>query len=135
MIRRKRLRNNLEIDFSKLNGLVPVITQDYESNKVLMLAYVNKEAFEISVKTKKATYFSRSKNRLWVKGEESGNYQEIVDILVDCDNDTLIYKVIQKGHKASCHTGHESCFYRSLKNGEWVYNGEKKVFDPNDIYK
>ncbi|HPO49625.1 MAG TPA: phosphoribosyl-AMP cyclohydrolase [Spirochaetota bacterium] len=122
------------IDFDKLGGLVPVITQDYETNKVLMLAFANKEAFEATLKSGKATYFSRSKNRLWIKGEESGNYQEIVDILIDCDNDTLIYKVIQKGYKASCHTGHETCFYRHFVNGEWVHNGEKKLFNPEKIY-
>ena len=124
----------MDIDFDKLGGLVPVITQDNETNKVLMLAFANKEAFEMTVKTKKATYFSRSKNKIWKKGEESGNYQEIVDILIDCDNDTLIYKVIQKGYKASCHTGHESCFYRHLVNNQWVHNEEKRLFDPEDVY-
>ena len=85
----------MDIDFEKGNGLVPVIAQDAESGKVLMLAYINKEAFEYTLKTGRATYWSRSRGKLWRKGEESGNFQEIVDILIDCDNDTLIYKVTQ----------------------------------------
>ena len=117
----------MDIDFSKDNGLVPAIAQDAETGKVLMLAYVNKEAFEYTLKTNKATY--------WCKGEEAVNYQEIVDILIDCDNDTIIYKVNQKGLKAACHTGYESCFYRHLVNGKWEYNKEPKMFDPDDVYK
>jgi phosphoribosyl-AMP cyclohydrolase len=123
------------LNFDKMNGLIPVITQDANSGKILMQAFVNKEAFEETVKTGKAVYFSRSKNRLWRKGEESGNYQEIVEILTDCDNDSLIYKVKQKGIGASCHKGYISCFYQSLKNGEWVYNGEKKLFNTEEVYK
>ena len=125
----------MNIDFSKDNGLVPAITQDAKTGKILMLAYVNKEAFDYTLKTNKATYWSRSRNKLWCKGEESGNYQEIVDILIDCDNDTIIYKVNQKGLKAACHTGYESCFYRHLVNGKWEYNNEPKKFEPDDVYK
>ena len=123
------------IDFEKHGGLIPAIAQDANSGKILMLAYVNKEAFEYTLKTKKATYWSRSRNKIWCKGEESGNYQEIVDILIDCDMDTIIYKVIQKGLGAACHTGYESCFYRHLVNGEWVYNNEPKKFEPEEVYK
>jgi len=126
---------NSMINFEKGNGLVPVIAQDAESGKVLMLAYINKEAFEYTLKTGRATYWSRSRGKLWRKGEESGNFQEIVDIMIDCDNDTLIYKVIQKGLAAACHEGYESCFFRSYKDGKWVYNGEIKKFEPNDVYK
>jgi len=125
----------LDIDFEKGNGLVPVIAQDADSGKVLMLAYVNKEAFEYTLKTGRATYWSRSRGKLWRKGEESGNFQEIVDILIDCDNDTLIYKVVQKGLGAACHEGYESCFFRSYTDGKWVYNGEIKKFEPNEVYK
>lgn len=125
----------MEIDFKKGNGLVPVIAQDAKSGKVLMLAYANEEAFNYTLTTKKATYWSRSRNKLWCKGEESGNYQEIVDILIDCDNDTIIYKVNQKGLGAACHLGYESCFFRTLKNKKWEYNGEEKKFEPEDIYK
>lgn len=125
----------MDIDFEKGNGLVPVIAQDADSGKVLMLAYVNKEAFEYTLKTGRATYWSRSRGKLWRKGEESGNFQEIVDILIDCDNDTLIYKVVQKGLGAACHEGYESCFFRSYTDGKWVYNGEIKKFEPNEVYK
>ncbi len=122
----------VDIDFKKGNGLVPVITQDAKTGKVLMLAYANEEAFKQTIKTGKATYFSRSRNKLWCKGEESGNYQEIVEILIDCDNDTLLYKVNQMGNGAACHTGYVSCFYRSLKNGRWEYNGEERKFTPEE---
>lgn len=115
-----------EIDFEKAGGLVPVITQDNKSGTVLMVAYANKEAFEYTVKTGKATYWSRSRNQLWCKGETSGNYQEIVDILIDCDNDTLLYKVNQLGSGSACHTGHVSCFYRHLVDGKWEHTGEEK---------
>ncbi len=120
----------MNIDFQKAGGLVPVITQDAKTGKVLMLAYANEEAFQHTLKTGKATYFSRSRNKLWCKGEESGNYQEIVEILIDCDNDTLLYRVNQKGNGAACHTGYVSCFYRSWKNGRWEYNGEERKFTP-----
>jgi phosphoribosyl-AMP cyclohydrolase len=123
------------IDFTKSNGLIPAIAQDASTNKVLMLAYINEEAFNYTIKTGKATYWSRSRNKLWCKGEESGNFQEIVDILIDCDNDTVIYRVNQKGDGAACHTGYESCFYRHLVKGEWEYNGEPKKFDPDKVYK
>jgi len=125
----------MDINFKKMNGLVPVITQDATSLKILMQAFVNEEAFDETVKTGRAVYFSRTKNKLWRKGEESGNYQEIVEILIDCDNDSLIFKVNQKGLKASCHNGYESCFYRSFKDGEWMYNNEPKMFNPKDVYK
>jgi len=124
----------MEINFCKENGLVPAIAQDAVTGKILMLAYVNQEAFQHTLKTGKATYWSRSRNKLWCKGEESGNYQEIVDILVDCDNDALIYKVTQKGLGAACHTGYESCFYRHLSDGKWEYNGEIKKFEPEKVY-
>ncbi len=125
----------MNIDFNKSNGLIPAIAQDAKTNKVLMLAYVNKEAFEYTLKTGKATYWSRSRNKLWCKGEESGNYQEIVDILTDCDNDTIIYKVNQKGLGAACHEGYESCFFKHLVNNKWEYNDEPKKFEPDQVYK
>ncbi len=123
----------MDIDFEKAGGLVPVITQDAARGKVLMLAYTNKEAFDETVKTGRAVYWSRSRNKIWMKGEESGNYQEVVEILIDCDRDALLYRVIQKG--AACHEGYESCFYRSWKNGKWIDNGEEKLFDPRKVYK
>ena len=90
-------------------GLVPVVTQDFSSNEILMMAWMNKEALSLSVKTKKAVYFSRSREKLWFKGEESGNTQQIIEIFTDCDQDVILLKVNQKGGIA-CHTGRASCF-------------------------
>ena len=106
------------IDWDKQNGLIPVIAQDSTSNEVLMLAYMNKEALELTLKTNFAHYFSRSKNRLWKKGETSGHTQEVIDILLDCDNDTIILKIIQKG--VACHTGRKSCFFTSIKTNKII---------------
>lgn len=103
----------IQIDFKKNNGLVPVIVQDVHTNQVLMLAYMNEESLRLSIETKLATYYSRSRKSLWIKGETSGHYQHIQDILVDCDNDTLLLKVEQDG--AACHTGKYSCFIEILK--------------------
>ena len=100
------------IDFEKGNGLVPTIVQDFKTKEVLMLAYMNKESLEITLKEKKACYFSRSRNELWLKGKTSGHYQYIKDIKIDCDNDTILLIVDQIG--AACHTGKHSCFYRRL---------------------
>ena len=102
----------MEIDFKKSKGLVPVIAQEYGTNEVLMLGYMNKEAFDLTIQTKIVHYFSRSKNRIWKKGEESGHIQKLVDLRVDCDEDTLLVIVEQVGNTA-CHTGAKSCFYRS----------------------
>ncbi len=95
------------------DGLIPVITQDYKNNEILMLAYMNKEALKTTIQTKKATYWSRSRQQLWIKGETSGHYQLVKDIFIDCDQDTLLLKVEQIGGSA-CHTGQYSCFYRKL---------------------
>ena len=103
-----------KVDFKKNDGLIPVITQDNTTNEVLMLAYMNKEALELTLSTSFAHYYSRSKQRLWQKGETSGHTQELVDILLDCDNDTILLKVNQKG--VACHTGRKSCFFTSLKS-------------------
>ena len=116
----------MQLNFKKLNGLIPVIAQDYKTKEVLMLAFMNKEALGKTIKTKKAWYFSRSKNRLWMKGEQSGNVQQVKEILVDCDNDSIILKVKQIGN-AACHTGCKTCFYRNIngkiKNttGDYLY--------------
>ncbi|HBD94792.1 MAG: hypothetical protein A2015_09330 [Spirochaetes bacterium GWF1_31_7] len=117
------------------DGLVPVIAQEYKSNIVLMLAYASKEALDYTVETGKATYFSRSRNKIWCKGEESGNYQQIVDIRIDCDNDTVLYIVKLMGLKAACHTGHKSCFYTSYKENSLIENDKKLYFSPEDVYK
>ena len=111
-----------EIVFNE-KGLIPVIAQDYKNNEILMLAYMNKEAFEKTMKTGKVHYFSRSRNKLWLKGEESGNYQILKEIITDCDNDTLLIKVDQKG--VACHTGNRSCFYKKLIENEIIEKGKK----------
>jgi phosphoribosyl-AMP cyclohydrolase len=105
----------IKIDFAKGNGLVPCIVQD-EKGQVLMLAYMNEESLRRTQETGYATYWSRSRKELWVKGETSGHYQHVLSIKVDCDEDTLLIKVKQDG--AACHTGHYSCFYRTLEGEE-----------------
>jgi len=105
-----------KIDFEKENGLVPVVTQDSTTNEVLMLAYMDKEALELTLKTNFAHYFSRSKQRIWKKGESSNHTQEIQSISVDCDNDTILLKVVQNG--VACHTGRKSCFFTDLATNE-----------------
>ncbi|MEA2049790.1 MAG: bifunctional phosphoribosyl-AMP cyclohydrolase/phosphoribosyl-ATP diphosphatase HisIE [Campylobacterota bacterium] len=112
-----------KIDFEKQDGMIPVITQDDTTNEVLMLAYMNKEAVELTLSTNYAHYFSRSKQRIWKKGESSNHTQEIVSIMMDCDNDTLLLKVNQKG--VACHTGRKSCFFTDLKTGD--INSEVEV--------
>jgi phosphoribosyl-AMP cyclohydrolase len=103
-----------EIDFAKGDGLVPVVTQEAKTGKVLMLAYANREAVELTMKTKFATYWSRSRSELWKKGDTSGHVQKVKKVLVDCDNDTLLYVVDQVG--PACHTGKHSCFFRKLED-------------------
>ena len=123
----------IKLQFEKLNGLLPVVIQDYKTNKVLMLAFMNKEAWQRTLKTGKATYYSRTRKAIWQKGETSGNIQLVKEILIDCDNDTVLLKVKQLGN-AACHTGYESCFYRKLERGKLKIIG-KKVFEPKEVYK
>lgn len=120
------------LDFDKAGGLVPAIAQDAETGEVLMLAWMNREAFDETVKTHRAVYFSRSRNRLWRKGEESGNVQEVVGVYIDCDADTVLLKVRQIGG-AACHEGYKSCFFRKLDDGELTVVGER-IFDPKKVY-
>jgi phosphoribosyl-ATP pyrophosphohydrolase/phosphoribosyl-AMP cyclohydrolase len=105
-----------EIKFNK-DGLIPVIVQDATTNEILMLAYANREALEKTLKTKQMHYFSRSRKKLWKKGETSGNIQKLKSMYIDCDNDTILVKVEQIG--VACHTGNKTCFYRILKRGNW----------------
>ena len=107
-----------KIDWEKLDGLLPVIAQDNTTNEVLMLAYMNKESLQLTLDTGFAHYFSRSRQRLWKKGESSGHTQEIKTILIDCDNDTLVLKINQKG--VACHTGRKSCFFTDIKTGDTI---------------
>ena len=114
------------------DGLLPVVTIDVNSRRVLMQAWVNSEALEITVAEGSAVYWSRSRGKLWKKGEQSGNTQRIVDVYLDCDNDSLLYEVEQKGGIA-CHTGRESCFYQKYKDGKWL-NSDPVLKDPSSIY-
>jgi len=121
------------IDFDKLGGMVPVIAQDDATGEVLMLAYMNREAFDETRRTGRVCYFSRSRNKLWRKGEESGHVQEVRGIYFDCDADTLLIKVHQIGG-AACHEGYKSCFFRRI-DGEQVTVVGERVFDPKQVYK
>jgi phosphoribosyl-AMP cyclohydrolase len=121
------------IDFEKIGGLVPAIAQDADTGEVLMMAWMNREAYEETVRTRRACYFSRSRGRLWRKGEESGNVQEVREIYLDCDADTVLLKVHQIGG-AACHEGYCSCFFRRVESGGLQVIGEP-VFDPKQVYK
>ncbi len=107
-------------------GLVPVITQDVNTNKVLMFAWMNRQALTLTLEEKRAIYWSRSRNRLWYKGEESGNIQYVKELRIDCDHDVLLLKVEQIGAGA-CHTGRETCFYQQWQTGEWIIVEERSV--------
>jgi phosphoribosyl-AMP cyclohydrolase len=115
------------------SGLVPVIAQDYKTDKVLMVAWMNREALQLTSDTKQAVYWSRSRNKLWRKGEESGHAQKIHEIRVDCDEDVILLSVEQIGGIA-CHTGRCSCFFKKLENGNWK-TVEPVIKNPEDIYK
>lgn len=123
----------IKLDFDKMGGLVPAVVQDYETNEVLMVAFMNEEAWQHTLATGKATYWTRSRQCLWVKGESSGNVQWVKEIRIDCDDDTVVLKVEQVGG-AACHTGHRSCFYKIVENGEIVIK-DKPLFDPEEVYK
>ena len=123
----------VELDFEKSNGLIPAVAQDWQTGEILMLAYISPESWAETLKSGCATYFSRSRNKLWKKGESSGHVQNIHSILVDCDLDTVVFKVEQLGSGA-CHTGHRSCFYREV-DGETLRETEKPVFDADKVYQ
>lgn len=123
----------VKLDFKKNNGLIPAVVQDYRTGEVLMLAYMNEEAFTETLRTGKATYYSRSRKSLWVKGETSGHVQLVKEIRVDCDLDTLLLKVDQIGG-AACHRGYRSCFFSKLE-GRNLKITESIVFDPDEVYK
>lgn len=123
----------ISLDFEKLGGLVPAIAQDHVTGEVLMLGFMNEAAWEATLKSGRATYFSRSRKSLWVKGETSGNVQLVREIRIDCDNDAVILKIEQVGG-AACHTGHRSCFHKMVADGAVRITGEP-VFDPKEVYK
>ena len=120
-----------KINFNEA-GLIPVIAQDFETNEILMVAWMNKEAFELTLEKKQAVYYSRSRNKLWFKGEESGNMQIVKDVYTDCDSDVILLKVEQVGGIA-CHTGRESCFFQKI-NGEKLEITKPVIKDPKEIY-
>lgn len=122
----------MKLDFEKMGGLVPAIIQDAKSGKVLMLAYMNEIAWAKTLETGKAWFYSRSRDKQWMKGEESGNVQIVKEVFVDCDDDTVLLKVEQVG-KAACHKGYVSCFFRKI-NGD-VKIIDEKIFDPEKVYK
>jgi phosphoribosyl-AMP cyclohydrolase len=117
------------LDFEK--GLVTAIAQNAETGEVLMVAFMNEEAFNKTLETGQAHYYSRSRDKLWLKGETSGNVQEVKEILVDCDQDAVVLKIGQKG--GACHKGYRSCFYRKVENGELTEIAEQ-LFDPDEVY-
>jgi phosphoribosyl-AMP cyclohydrolase len=122
----------IQLDFKKTGGLIPAIAQDYATGEILMLGYMNQEAFDATLSSGKATYYSRSRQTLWIKGETSGNLQQVKEIRIDCDDDSVLLKVEQLGG-AACHTGHRSCFHKKLENGSIRVIGEP-MFDPREVY-
>jgi len=122
----------IKLDFDKGNGLIPVIAQQYDTGEVLMLAYMNEESWKLTLSTGIVHYWSRSRSELWKKGVSSGNIQEVKEIRVDCDNDTILIKINQIG-EAACHTGYQSCFY-TVVEGENTRIDGKMVFNPEDKY-
>jgi phosphoribosyl-AMP cyclohydrolase len=126
-------RAMVNLNFEKTNGLIPAIAQDADTGEVLMLAYMNQASFDETLRSGKATYFSRSRNELWKKGETSGHVQQVKEIRIDCDQDTILLKVDQIGG-AACHKGYKSCFYSVVENDE-LKIVESKIFDPKKVYK
>ena len=122
----------MQLDFEKSGGLVTAIAQDAATGEVLMVAHMNRESWKATLSTGIVHYWSRSRNKLWKKGESSGNVQEVREIRVDCDADCVLLKVRQIGG-AACHTGYRSCFHRVVRDGELVVDGER-VFDPDKVY-
>ncbi len=124
--------DELKIDFRRGNGLVPAIVQDWKTGEILMVAYMNAESWAKTRETGKACFWSRSRQKLWLKGETSGHVQIVKEVFLDCDHDALLLKVEQRGG-AACHTGHRSCFYRRIVGDRLETVGEP-VFDPKEVY-
>jgi phosphoribosyl-AMP cyclohydrolase len=120
------------LDFAKMGGVIPAIIQDAASGEVLMLAFMDREAWDRTLKTGETHFYSRTRQKIWHKGETSGHVQRVKEIYVDCDNDTVLLKVEQAGG-AACHTGHRSCFYRRRATEGWQIAGER-IFDPKEVY-
>ncbi len=122
----------MELDFSKLDGLIPAVIQDHQTGRVLMVGFMNDEAFRQTVESGFATFFSRSRNKLWLKGESSGHRLIVKEISTDCDADTILLKCESLG-PGVCHEGYQSCFYRKLENGKWT-ESEPLAYDPKAVY-
>jgi phosphoribosyl-AMP cyclohydrolase len=122
----------ITLNFKKMGGLIPAIAQDYETGEVLMLAFMNQDAWEATLATGTATYYSRTRQTLWIKGKTSGNMQLVKEIRIDCDDDTILLKVQQVGG-ASCHLGYRSCFFKKVENKSIRIIGEP-VFNPEEVY-
>ena len=122
----------IELDFTKLDGLVPAVAQDWHTGEILMVAFMNKESWELTLQTGIMHYWSRSRSKLWKKGESSGNIQEVKELRIDCDADCVLAKVRQIGD-AACNTGYRSCFYQVVEGGTLRVDGVR-VFDPAEVY-
>ncbi len=122
----------MELDFKKLDGLLPAVIQDAKSDQVLMVGFMNEESFRMTVETGFATFYSRSRNKLWLKGESSGHKLVVKEIYTDCDRDAVLLKVEALG-PGVCHEGYKSCFFRRLEDGKWIDETER-AFDPSQVY-
>ena len=125
--------NLMKLDFSKLDGLVAAVIQDWKSGRVLMVGFMNEEAFRQTLETGNAVFYSRSRNKLWLKGETSGHRLVVKEISTDCDRDALLLRVEALG-PGVCHEGYQSCFFRTLHDGEWVEN-QARTYDPAEVYR
>lgn len=123
---------DMDLDFGKQDGLIAAVVQDYASNRVLMVGYMNREALDKTLHTGLVTFYSRSRQKLWTKGESSGHHLKLKEIATDCDKDALLVKVEAVG-PGVCHDGYESCFYRRMENGAWV-ESEPRAYDPAAVY-
>lgn len=117
------------------HGLITAIAQEVSSGRVLMVAHMNAEALQLTIETGKVHYYSRSRKSLWMKGETSGEVQNLIELRTDCDQDAILLSVEQAGHGAACHTGRKSCFYRVLEGGALKDSGEPRLFDPAKVYR
>ncbi len=124
----------VELDFEKGKGLLPAVVQEFQTGKVLMLAYINRASWEKTLETGEAHYWSRSRQEIWHKGGTSGNVQKIKEIYVDCDSDTVLFKVEQVGG-AACHTGYETCFHKQVSRDRRITLVGERIFDPERVYK
>jgi phosphoribosyl-AMP cyclohydrolase len=122
----------MDLDFDKSDGLISAVIQDHTTNRVLMVGYMNREAVDKTLATGLVTFFSRSRQKLWTKGESSGHHLKLIEMSTDCDKDALLVKVEAVG-PGVCHDGYESCFYRRLENGAWV-TSETRAYDPQAVY-